>query len=61
MGTTGEVDRILADAVENARLDDFGETWFLGPLSAYTADLEQPNLTDFGRQFLRSRAVVDLV
>jgi hypothetical protein len=61
MGTTGEVDRILADAVENARLDDFGETWFLGPLSAYTADLERPNLTEFGRQFLRSRAVVDLV
>lgn len=61
MGTTGEVDRILADAVENARLDDFGETWFLGPLSAYAADLELPNLTEFGRRFLRSRAVVDLV
>ena len=61
MDTTGEVDRILADAVEKAGLDDFGESWFLGPLSAYAADLEQPNLTEFGRRFLRSRAVLDLV
>ena len=61
MDTTGEVDRILADAAEKAGLDDFGETWFLGPLSAYAADLEQPNLTEFGRRFLRSRAVLDLV
>jgi hypothetical protein len=61
MDTTGGVDRILADAVEHAGLDDFGETWFLGPLSAYAADLEQLNLTEFGRQFLRSRAVLDLV
>jgi Sulfotransferase family len=59
--TTGEVDRILADAAEKAGLDDFGESWFLGPLSAYAADLAQPNLTEFGRQFLRSRAVRDLV
>jgi Sulfotransferase family len=61
MDTTGEVDRILADAVEHAGLDDFGESWFLGPLSAYAVDLEQPNLTEFGRQFLRTRAVLDLV
>ena len=61
MDTTGDVDRILADAAEKAGLDDFGETWFLGPLSAYAADLAQPNLTEFGRQFLRSRAVHDLV
>ncbi len=61
MDTTGEVDRILADAAGKAGLDDFGETWFLGPLSAYAADLEQYNLTEFGRKFLRSRAVLDLV
>jgi hypothetical protein len=60
MDTTGAVDRILADAAEKAGLDDFGETWFLGPLSAYAADLEQSNLTEFGRKFLRSRAVQDL-
>lgn len=45
----------------SAGLDDFGETWFLGPLSAYAADLEQSNLTEFGRRFLRSRSVGDLV
>jgi hypothetical protein len=61
MDTTREVDRILDEAAERAALDDFGDPWFLGPLSAYTADLAQPNLTEFGRQFLRSRAVGDLV
>jgi hypothetical protein len=49
MDTTGEVDRILADATEKSGFDDFGESWFLGPLSAYAADLAQPNLTEFGR------------
>jgi hypothetical protein len=44
-----------------ASRDNFGKVWFLGPLSAYAADLAQPNLTEFGRQFLRSRAVRDLV
>ena len=41
-------------------LDDFGDDWFLGPLRAWGADLEQPNLTDFGRRFLRSLAVKDV-
>jgi Sulfotransferase family len=61
MDTTGEVDQILADASEEAGLDDFGDTWFLGPLSAYAADLAQPNLTELGRNLLRSRAVSDVV
>lgn len=61
MGTTGEVDRLLADAAGQAGLDDFGDTWFLGPLSAYAADLARSDLTDFGRELLRSRAVGDLV
>jgi len=60
MGTSGHVDGILADAAEQAGLEEFGETWFLGPLSAFAADLEQPNLTELGRRFLRSRAVHDL-
>ena len=60
MDTSGEVDRILADAARKAGLDDFGESWFLGPLSAYAADLAQPGLTEFGRRFLRSRAVRDV-
>jgi hypothetical protein len=61
MNTTADVDSILADAAEKAGLDDFGEPWFLGSLSAYAADLQQQNLTDVARQFLRSRAVHDLV
>ncbi len=31
MDTTAEADHILADAAEAAGLDDFGDTWFLGP------------------------------
>jgi hypothetical protein len=61
MDTTLEVDGILADAADEAGLDDFGDSWFLGPLSAYAADLAQRNLTEFGQQFQRSRAVHDLV
>src|SRR5262245_36165317 len=59
--TAAEVDSILADAVETAGLDDFEDTWFLGPLAAYAADLVQSNLTAFGRKFLRSRAVHEVV
>ena len=60
MDTTADVDHLLADAAEAAGLDDFGDTWFLGPLSAYVADLDQPNLTQFGQELLRSRAVGDV-
>jgi hypothetical protein len=60
METSAEVDRVLADAAEATGLDDVGDTWFLGPLSAYVADLDQPNLTGFGRELLRSRAVRDV-
>ena len=60
MDTTGGVDRILADVAERAALDDLGAMWFLGPLSAYAADLAQSNLTEFGRKRLRSRAVHDV-
>jgi hypothetical protein len=32
----------------------------MGPLRAWATDLQQPNLTEFGRRFLRSLAVRDL-
>ena len=41
-------------------LDDFGDDWFMGPLAAWAEDLEQSNLTEFGRTFLRSLAERDL-
>jgi Sulfotransferase family len=47
-------------AVSATGLDDFGDEWFMGPLGAWAADLEQTNLTEFGRKFLRSLAVRDL-
>jgi hypothetical protein len=54
------VDAILEDAATTAGLDDFGDDWFLGPLTAWAEDLGQPILNDFGRRFLRSLAVKDL-
>jgi len=47
-------------AVAATGVDDFGDEWFMGPLGAWAADLEQTNLTEFGRKFLRSLAVRDL-
>ncbi|MDQ3962649.1 MAG: sulfotransferase [Actinomycetota bacterium] len=56
-------DAVLAmtDAAAQATgLDYFGDEWFAGPLRAWAEDLEQPNLNEFGRGFLRSLAVRDL-
>jgi hypothetical protein len=51
----------LLDAAERATgLDDFGDDWFMRPLGAWAADLQQPHLNEFGRGFLRSLAVRDL-
>jgi hypothetical protein len=47
-------------AIDGTGLHDFGDEWSMGPLAAWAADLEQPNLTEFGRRFLRSFAVRDL-
>ncbi len=48
-------------AVAATGFDDFGDEWFMRPLTARSADLEQSNLTRFGRQFLaRVGAVRDL-
>jgi len=45
-----------AAATTRTGLDDFGDDWFIGPLVAWAADLEQPNLTGFGRKWRRSVA-----
>jgi len=60
MAEAREVDLMLADAAEQTALADFGDDWFLGPLSAWAQDLEQAGLNKFGRRFLRSEAVRDL-
>jgi hypothetical protein len=49
-----------AAASARTGLDHFGDEWFMGPLSAWAADLQQPNLNEFGRKFLDSLAVRDL-
>jgi hypothetical protein len=61
LSVEGVTVRAMRDAAVAATgLDDFGDEWFMAPLEAWAADLEQPNLTDFGRRFLRSLAVRDL-
>jgi len=55
------VEDLLQAAERKSGLQDFGDDWFLGPLVAWATDLEQDNLTDFGRTFLRSLAVRDVV
>ena len=52
---------LLDTATAATGLVDFGDDWFRGPLGAWSEDLQQPNLTAFGRTFLRSLAVRDLV
>lgn len=59
METRG-VQGILDSARAETGLDDFGDDWFLAPLAAWVTDLEQENLTDFGRKFLRKLAVRDV-
>jgi hypothetical protein len=53
------MDAIREEAATAAGLDEFADDWFLGPLAAWIEDLGQPNLSDFGRRFLRSLAVKD--
>jgi hypothetical protein len=54
------VEAILEEAKSTSGLDDLGDEWFLGPLEAWASDLDQPNLTEFGRRFLRTLAVRDV-
>ncbi len=60
MVPTATVESILEEAAAGAGLDDFGDEWFLTPLSAWADDLEQPHLNEFGRRFLRTLAVRDV-
>ncbi len=53
-------EEICDAAVAATGLDDFGDSWFRGPLAAYADDLKQPNLTEKGRGFLTSLVVRDL-
>lgn len=60
MGTEPSVGSLLSTARKATGLDDVGNEWFLGPLSAWVEDLQQPNLTTSGRAFLTRLAVRDI-
>jgi hypothetical protein len=55
-----DIQALLDAAAAATGLTDFGDDWYLGPLRAWSQDLQQPSLTAFGRGFLRSLAVRDL-
>lgn len=58
--TSALVESMREEAVARTGLDDFGDEWFVGPLTAWADDLQQDLLNDFGRTFLRSQAVKEL-
>ena len=60
MGGGLGADDIVEDAIAATGISDVGDDWFMTPLAAWASDLEQPNLTDRGRRFLRSLAVRDV-
>ena len=55
-----EMAAIKKEAVERTGLQDFGDPFFEGPLLAWINDLRNPNISDFGRKFLRRLVVRDL-
>ena len=48
------------EAIEKTGFDDFGDSFFEGPLEAWINDIKCGNINDFGRQFLRRLAFGDL-
>lgn len=52
---------IVEEAIAATGLHDVGDDWFVAPLEAWATDLEQANLSDRGRRFMRSLAVRDVV
>jgi len=61
VGSEQELDVILAEAAGAAGSSDFGDDWFRRPLRAWLEDLAGPELNEFGRQFMRTLSVRDLV
>jgi hypothetical protein len=51
---------IVDQAIAKTGLSHVGDDWFMTPLAAWAADLEQSNLTERGRRFMTSQAVRDV-
>lgn len=66
MGTDASATHITAESIldearARAQLDDFGDGEYQAPFAAWVEDLNGPQLSDFGRAFLRRLIVRDLV
>lgn len=55
-----DVDELLRAAEVRTGLSDWGDDWFLQPLTAWCEDLGSDHLNDAGREFFTSLAVRDL-
>jgi hypothetical protein len=55
-----EMAALKREATMKTGFENFGDPLFEGPLAAWVNDLSNPNLNDFGRQFLRRLALRDL-
>jgi hypothetical protein len=55
-----EVAALKLAAAERTGFNDFGDSFFEGPLAAWLNDLRGPVLSDFGRQFLHRLVFRDL-
>lgn len=51
---------IVDEAIAKTGFFDVGDDWFMAPLRAWAADLEQENLTALGRRLMTSLAVRDV-
>jgi hypothetical protein len=55
-----EMDALKREAAKKTGFDDFGDTFFEGPLAAWVKDLSNRQLNDFGYHFLRRLVLRDL-
>lgn len=59
-GIREEMEALKQAAIEKTGITDFGEPSYEGPLAAWVKDLKNPDIIDFGRQFLQRLARKDL-
>jgi hypothetical protein len=54
------VEVLLQKARQRTGLSDCGDDWLMGSLQTFVGGLDEPHISDFGRQFLNRQAVKDL-
>ena len=55
-----EIETIKREAIEKTGFNDFGDMFFEEPLAAWVHDISTQNISDFGKNILRSAMYKDL-